>query len=65
MNKDTSSNINGFQLFKPKDVADILRISRSQVYSLISIGSLQAVRIGRSVRVSNIDLNRFIDKCHL
>jgi len=65
MIRNVPSKNNGFQLFKPSDVADILRISRSQVYSLISIGSLQAIRIGRSVRVSNINLQEFIEKCRL
>jgi len=49
-------------LLRPEDVAKILRISRSYVYSLLQTGELPAVRIGKACRVRPKDLEEFIEQ---
>lgn len=50
-------------LLSPKDVALRLRISRAMAYKLLTTRALPYVRIGRSVRVREADLEAFIQKC--
>jgi excisionase family DNA binding protein len=47
-------------LFTVKDVAKILNISRNKVHSLIRAESLESVLIGRSRRVTEGQLLKFI-----
>jgi excisionase family DNA binding protein len=47
-------------LFDVKATARILSISRSAVYELIRKGELETVKIGRSRRVTQGQLNKFI-----
>jgi excisionase family DNA binding protein len=42
------------------EVAATLRVSNMTVYRLINTGSLAAVRIGRSFRIREDDLNRYL-----
>ena len=49
------------RLLKAEDVARIIQISTSQVYTLIQEGALQGVRFGRSVRVRPQDVEKFIE----
>jgi excisionase family DNA binding protein len=42
------------------EVADLLRLSKMTVYRLINAGELPAVRIGKSFRVREDDLDAFI-----
>lgn len=42
------------------EVAAILRVSSMTVYRLINAGSLPAARIGRSFRVRQEDLDRYV-----
>lgn len=48
------------QLLKLREVASVLRISRTALYDLIAKGQLESVKIGRSRRVLAEDLERFI-----
>ena len=48
------------RLLNIKEVAEILHVSRSLVYSLLKCGDIPTVRIGRMVRVRPEDLERFI-----
>lgn len=50
------------KLLTVEDVADVLGISRSKVYELISSGALPSVRIGRSRRVRVSDLDVFVER---
>jgi excisionase family DNA binding protein len=43
-------------------VADVLRIARSRAYELVGSGEIPSVRIGRSVRVSRKDLDRWLEE---
>jgi excisionase family DNA binding protein len=47
-------------LLRVSQVAATLALSRAAVYRLIEVGDLQAVTIGRAVRVHPDDVNSFI-----
>lgn len=46
------------------EVAAVLRVSTMTVYRLINAGQLPAVRIGRSFRVSEEELDRYLAERH-
>ncbi len=48
------------EYLKVPEVAKVLRIARSRAYDLVADGTIPAVRIGRSVRVSRRDLERWL-----
>ena len=50
------------KLFKGSEVAQILGISRSQAYTLMRNGTIEVVKFGRNVRVTEDALDRFINK---
>ncbi len=49
-------------LLRIPEVAVSLRLSRAEVYKLISIEGLPVVRFGRAVRVSVISLQRWLEE---
>ena len=49
-------------LFTVRETADMLGISRSRVYELISADRLASIKIGRSRRVSLASIRRFVDQ---
>ena len=46
---------------KVPEVAAQLRIARSRAYDLVADGEIPAVKIGRSVRVSRKELDRWLE----
>jgi excisionase family DNA binding protein len=48
-------------LLKLSEVMAKTGLSRSAVYRVINTGQLKTVKIGRSVRVKETDLHRFIE----
>ncbi len=48
------------QLLTAGEVADLLRVSTMTVYRLIRGGELKAVRVGRSYRVQQVDLDDYL-----
>jgi excisionase family DNA binding protein len=48
-------------LFTPKQAASVLSISRSSLYNLLRSGELGSIRIGRSRRIAQAHMNKFID----
>jgi len=48
-------------LFNAVQVAKIMGVSKSQVYNLMNSGRLGSVSIGRSRRVTNSQMNDFIE----
>lgn len=42
------------------EVADIMRVSTMTVYRLIKAGDLRAVRVGRSYRLAEDDVDRYL-----
>ncbi len=49
------------ELLTIDETADLLRLSRSQIYALAQDGRLPAIRIGRSVRVPRRRLLEWLD----
>lgn len=48
-------------LHKPKDVAELLSVSRSLVYTLLRDGDLEGVRVSkRSLRITDESLQRYL-----
>ena len=48
------------QLFRITEIGARLALSRSSVYREIEAGNLHAVRIGKSLRISGEELDRYI-----
>ncbi len=46
---------------KVPEVAKLLRVARSRAYELVADGEIPAVKIGRSVRVSRKELDRWLE----
>jgi excisionase family DNA binding protein len=42
------------------EVASVMRVSKMTVYRLVHNGELPAVRVGRSFRVSEVDVNDYL-----
>ena len=53
---ETNSN-----LLTPEQVAGILQVHILTIYSYIRAGKLDAIRLGRSYRVTQRDLEQFIE----
>ena len=49
------------KLLTPEQVADILQIHILTTYNYIRRGKLNAIRLGRSYRITPEDLERFIE----
>ena len=49
------------EYLKVPEVARVLRIARSRAYELVADGEIPAVKIGRSVRVSRKELERWLE----
>ncbi len=43
-----------------QEVADMMRVSSMTVYRLIKSGELAAVRVGRSFRVAEVDVDQYL-----
>ncbi len=61
MNEQVSTIYENEKLLKASEVAKILNISRSLVYSLIQTGKIAHVRINQVVRIHQDDLIKFIE----
>jgi excisionase family DNA binding protein len=48
------------QMLKINDVSDQLKMSKSSIRRLIDDEKLQAVKIGKSVRISSEELDRYL-----
>ena len=46
------------------EVADMLRVSNMTVYRLITAGSLPAVRVGKSYRLTEADVDRYLEQSY-
>jgi excisionase family DNA binding protein len=47
-------------LLTAEEAANVLRIGRTTVYALMKSGELRPVHIGRSCRISQAELDRFV-----
>jgi len=49
------------EFLKVPEVAEELRIARSRAYEMVANGTIPAVKIGRSVRVSRKELEHWLE----
>ncbi len=47
-------------LLTPEEAATVLRLGRTTVYALMKSGDLRSVHIGRSCRISQAELDRYV-----
>lgn len=52
----------GKEFLKVPEVAEFLQIGRSRAYELVGAGEIPSVKIGRSVRVSRRELERWLEE---
>ncbi len=50
------------KFLKVPEVAEELRIARSRAYEMVANGTIPAVKIGRSVRVSRKELEHWLEE---
>jgi excisionase family DNA binding protein len=50
------------RLLTVNEVADLLRVSRMTVYRLIKEGQMKALRVGRSYRLREDDVDEYLSK---
>jgi excisionase family DNA binding protein len=50
------------RLLTANEVADLLRVSKMTVYRLIKEGALPALRVGRSYRLREDDVDEYLSK---
>ena len=50
------------EYLKVPEVARIIRVARSRAYELVADGDIPSIRIGRSVRVSRKELDRWLEE---
>jgi excisionase family DNA binding protein len=56
-----SEPLNGDRLHTVAEVADHMRVSNMTVYRLIKAGEVRAVRVGKSYRIRQRDLEAYLD----
>jgi len=56
----TSEDITSARYLTVREVASTLRVSNMTVYRLINAGELPAVRVGKSFRLLEDDVNRYL-----
>lgn len=62
MAANTPEDMSGAVFLTIAEVADRMRVSKMTVYRFVHGGELPAVRVGRSFRVTEEDLNEFLRK---
>ena len=60
MAPSVSGDISEVKFLTIAEVASVMRVSKMTVYRLVHGGELPAVRVGRSFRVSEEDVNEYI-----
>ena len=56
------SSLSEVRFLTVQEVAAIMRVSKMTVYRLVHGGELPAVRVGRSFRVTEDDVNEYLRK---
>ena len=62
MGSNLSGDISEVKFLTIAEVASVMRVSKMTVYRLVHGGELPAVRVGRSFRVSEEDVNEYLRK---
>lgn len=50
------------EFYSPQEIANMLGVTRKTIYNWIVDNNINAVKIGRSWRISHQELQRFIEK---
>ena len=58
----SSGDISEVKFLTVAEVATMMRVSKMTVYRLVHSGELPAVRVGRSFRVVEADVNEYLRK---
>ena len=58
----TSGDLSDSKFLTVAEVAGMMRVSKMTVYRLVHNGDLPAVRVGRSFRVTEDDVNEYLRK---
>jgi excisionase family DNA binding protein len=53
---------NGQLLYTPRDAARVLAICERTLWGLTRDGEIRAVRVGRSIRYSGLDLAEYVER---
>lgn len=59
---ENSGDISGAKFLTIAEVAGMMRVSKMTVYRLVHNGELPAVRVGRSFRVTEKDVNAYLER---
>lgn len=62
MAENNPGDISGVKFLTVAEVAAVMRVSKMTVYRLVHSGELPAVRVGRSFRVPEEDVNAYLQK---
>ncbi len=49
------------EYLKVPEIAEVLQIGRTKAYELVGSGEIPSVRVGRGLRVSRKDLDRWLE----
>ena len=60
--RERSENLPDPKFLTIAEVASVMRVSKMTVYRLVHNGELPAVRVGRSFRVTEDDVNEYLQK---
>jgi excisionase family DNA binding protein len=60
MAESNSGDISGVRFLTVAEVATVMRVSKMTVYRLVHAGELPAVRVGRSFRVREDEVNEYL-----
>ena len=60
--ENTNNLLQSTKLLRPKEIADLLNISRSFAYHMLQIGTIPVVRLGKSCRIRPQDLIEYIER---
>lgn len=58
--KGVDRDVSEVKLMTVAEVASVMRVSKMTVYRLVHNGDLPAVRVGRSFRVTEEDVNEYL-----
>lgn len=59
---DVLGKIDPYKLYRTREVAEFLQCSVRYVQILVELGRLEALHVGRLIRIPGQELVRFIDK---
>lgn len=51
------------QIYNAKDVAEMLKCSKSQAYKIMHLNNFPSFTIGKRLFVTDTDFNKFIEHC--